>query len=81
MSTDNLDLLFEVAPPEALPGPPKSWVCVKTPRVAGKDSLPVLTPECMSAAEINLGIDSLIEELETIRKEAHRRYAAYYREQ
>jgi hypothetical protein len=77
MNTSTLALWFKESPKGALPGPLTSWVCVKSYTGGDENLPPLLTPDCFSLAEINYQIDRLKDELEIVRREAHRRYAAY----
>jgi hypothetical protein len=79
MKHDALDLLFLEQPDDALPGPAISHVCVGSWHKQGYE-IPnepqLLTPQCMGTIELDREIDVLHAQLEEIRKEGHRRYAA-----
>jgi hypothetical protein len=81
MNLHTLALLFKESPEGALPGPPTSWVCLSSCVGGHENWPPLLTPNCVNPTEIDYYIDRLKDELEIVRREAHRRYAAYYREQ
>jgi len=77
----NLEFLF-IEPPLSEPVPAISHVALKhahTPTYVGIQSQPVLTPGCFGPDELDGQIDRLQAELESIRKLAHERYAAFQR--
>lgn len=79
MNDRALDLLFLEQPEGALPGPAISHVCVG---ISHKQGYPIqnepelLTPQCMGPTELDREIDILHAQLEEIRQEARRKYAA-----
>lgn len=78
MDTYTFDLLFLDDRKSKLPHAPIAHICLKTWSTGGyKDhDPPLLTPDCVTLAELEWQIDRLKEELETIRKEARRKFAA-----
>jgi hypothetical protein len=60
-----------------MPYPAKSYVCLGGLYSEGKDGEPLLTPECISPTELEVWIDDLKKQLDGIRIEARRKYAAY----
>jgi len=71
-----LQLLF-LGSPESMPYPARSYVCVGGPHGEGKNGEPLLTPECVNPTELEVWIDDLKKQLDEIRIEARRKYAAY----
>jgi len=75
------DLLFLEHKKAELPGPPISHVYVKAYSKGGytgiSKDLILIGADCVSASEIEAGIDRLQAELESIRKEAKKKYAAH----
>jgi len=78
VDTYTLDFLFLDDRKSELPHTPIAHVCLKTWCTGGyKDyDPPLLTPQCVTLAELECQIDRLKEELETIREEAQRKFAA-----
>jgi len=68
-----LQLLFEPTKPY----PAKSRVCVSGCYGEGKNGQPLLTPECVNPTELIVWIDDLRKELDVIKIEVQRKYAAY----
>jgi hypothetical protein len=56
-----------------LPGPPLAQVYVNTHSKDAEEHI-LITPQCLSFAEINYQIDRLIKELEDIRKKAKQKF-------
>ena len=75
---ETLQLLF-LESQESMPYPAKSYVCIGGPYSRGKNEEPLLTPECFNTTELNCWIDDLKRQLDEIKKEAQRKYAAYER--
>ena len=71
-----LQLLF-LGTPESMPYPARSYVCLGGLFSEGENGEPLLTPECVSPTELDVWIDHLKEQLDGIKSEARRRYAAY----
>ena len=73
---ETLQLLF-LGSRESMPCPAKSYVCLGGPYSRGKNEEPLLTPECVNTTELNCWIDDLKRQLDEIKKDAQRKYAAY----
>jgi hypothetical protein len=61
----------------SMPYPAKSYVCLGGPYGEGKNGEPLLTPECINPSELAVSIDVLQKQLDGIKVEARRKYAAY----
>ena len=74
-SSRTLQLLF-LGNAQSQPFPAQSYVCVRS-WSESEDGPPLLTPECVNPTELDTWIDDLKRDLDRIKLEAHRRYAAY----
>lgn len=80
MTAVQFGLLFLKPGPSNLPGPPIAHIYAKTYahqnyRGVSKDLI-LITPQAMSFRELDGYINQLQKDLETVRKEARRRYSA-----
>jgi hypothetical protein len=79
--TTYFDLLFLAAPKEAMRQPAVSHVALKHATYGEykgvKTELPLITPRCLSFAELERFIDHLKQELDEIKKEAKGKYEEY----
>ena len=57
--------------------PARSYVCLGGIYREGENGEPLLTPECVTPVELEVWIDHLKEQLDGIKIEARRKYAAY----
>lgn len=69
----SLDLLFRIPTENDLPGPSIANIYIKTHTI-DKNGHIFITPDCVSQKEIEEQIDRLKEELDTIRKEVHKKF-------
>lgn len=84
MSTYRLGLSFLEVPEGELPGPPLAHVYVKAFSLAEFESIkgaPLISANCVSFTEIEHQIDELKRELDTLKAEARKKFAAADRHQ
>lgn len=60
-----------------MPYPAKSYVCVGGYYGEGENGEPLLTPGCVNPTELGVWIDDLKTQLDQIKLESRRKYAAY----
>ena len=70
----SLELDFVDHSQTEFPSPPVARVFIKT-STQDEDGFTYVTPNCVSASELDYQIDRLKKELEEIRKKAHRQFA------